>query len=198
VSTSQVVLDAFGYEKGRPSREQPVVLSKITALLFIELESLVAELKQHEYSDEVINPITAPFDRLTTGLWVGAWTSYKGSFAASLPVLRSIGETPNLLTEDDAVVSQKDLVDLGADIEAERQKVQSSNLPQSVKKFIFHQLDIISAAIRAYPIAGVKAFKAAARDAILDESEHLEIIEQHGKSPEIVGLKPFRRRWSRC
>ena len=87
---SQVVLNAFGIEKGGDAHQQNAMLSKVTLLLFTELELLVSELKRHDYSDEAIKPITAPFDTLSAGGLVNQWQRIKGVFAASLLSLRPI------------------------------------------------------------------------------------------------------------
>ena len=64
--------------------------------------------------------------------------------------------------------------------------------PDAVKEFIYQQLDIITSAIRDYPLAGVKAFKSAAKDAIFHEAEHAEILLKYNKAPQITGLKAIQ------
>jgi hypothetical protein len=192
IVVAQVLLNAFGIQKDGNARQQNAMLSRITSLLFTELESLVAELKRHDYSDEAISPITAPFDRLTATGLASPWQQHKGGFAASLLVLRSIGESPNLLTEDGTLISEGDLAELSKDIETLRQEVQASDLPDSVKEFIFQQLDIIADAIRDYPLAGVKVFKEAAKDSSFHEAEHSEIVVQYSETPQMTSLKAIQ------
>jgi len=192
LATSHVLLVVLGVEKGSTPRQQNAMLSKATDLLFTELESLVGELKRNDYSDEAIRPIAAPFDALSPVQFAQAWKVNKTGFAASLPVLRSIGETPNLLTDDGAAISKEDLAELSADVAILRQEVQNSNLPQQVKDFIYHQLEIITSAIRDYPLAGLKAFKSAAKDAIFHEFEHADILTQYRDTPQITGLKAIQ------
>jgi hypothetical protein len=129
IATAQVLLNAYGIVDPRSIREQNVMLSTIVVLLLDELESLVAELKRHEYSDEAISPITEPFDRLSPAVLANAFQSNKPVFAASLPVLRSVGETPNLLTDDGTAISKDDLAQLSKDIETLRLEVQTFDLP---------------------------------------------------------------------
>jgi hypothetical protein len=90
------------------------------------------------------------------------------------------------------VISKDELADLSKDIETLRHEVEASNLPESVKQFIFDQLNIITAAIRDYPLAGVKAFKGAARDAVFHEAEHSEIVIEYGETPQMKGLKAIQ------
>ena len=190
--TAQVLLNAFGIEKTSSAREQNAIFARVSFLLFTELELLVSELKRHDYSDEAINPITAPFDRLSAGGWAATWNHNKGGFAASLIALRPIAETPNLLTDDGVAVSKDELAALSKDIEALRQEVQISDLPETVKEFILRQLDIISDAMRDYPLAGVKAFKKAAETAIFHEAAHSEIVTQYSEKPQMTTLRAIQ------
>lgn len=192
IPTAQVLLNAFGIDKDSSARQQNAMLSRVTILLFTEMELLVTELKRNEYSDEAIKPITAPFDSLSAGGLANQWQRSKGAFAASLLSLRPIGESPNLLTDDGVAISKDDLAELSGDIETLRQEVQISNLPAPVKEFIFHQLNIITGAIRDYPLAGVKAFKAAARDAVFHEAEHSEILVEFSEQPQMTSLKAIQ------
>jgi len=189
---SQVVLNAFGIEKGGDAHQQNANVARVLGLLFTELELLVSELKRHDYSDEAIKPITAPFDTLSAGGLVNQWQRIKGVFAASLLSLRPIAETPNLLTDDGVVISKDELAELSKDIETLRQEVQTSDLPASVKEFILHQLNIITGAIRDDPLAGVKAFKQAAKDAIFHEVEHSEIVTQYSEKPQMTRLRAIQ------
>jgi len=120
------------------------------------------------------------------------WQRSKGAFAQSLLSLRPIGESPNLLTDDGVAISKDDLAELSKDIEHLRQNVQTSDLPASVKEFILHQVSIITGAIRDYPLAGVKAFKQAAKDAIFHETEHSEIVVQYRETPQMTSLKAIQ------
>ena len=190
--TNQVLLNAFGIEKGGDAHQQNATVAKVLGLLFTELELLVSELKRHEYTDETIRPITAPFDTLSAGGLANPWQRVKSVFAASLLSLRPIAETPNLLTDDGVVISKDELAELSKDIEALRQEVQTSGLPASVKEFILHQLNIITGAIRDYPLSGVKAFKQAAKDAIFLELEHSDIVTQYSEKPQMTRLRAIQ------
>ena len=106
--------------------------------------------------------------------------------------MRPIAETPNLLTDDGVVISKDELAELSKDIEALRQEVQTSDLPASVKEFILHQLNIITGAIRDYPLSGVKAFKQAAKDAIFLELEHSDIVTQYSEKPQMTRLRAIQ------
>lgn len=192
--TVQVLMHVLGVSKNSSARQQNAELSRGTALLFSELDSLVAELKRYEYSEEVINSITGPFDRLSAGNLVNQWQQNKPVFAASLPVLRSFGETPNLLTNDGAVISSEELAELKEAIENLRKEVKDSGLPERVKKFVSEQLDFIARAIRDYPLAGIKSFKTAATEAIFHEAENLDIVTEYNDKPQIQGLKAIQEK----
>ena len=82
---SQVVLNAFGIEKGGDAHQQNANVARVLGLLFTELELLVSELKRHDYSDEAIKPITAPFDTLSAGGLVNQLATHQGRFCSESP-----------------------------------------------------------------------------------------------------------------
>jgi hypothetical protein len=127
-------------------------------LLFGEVESLVADLRSAGHSEESIQPLVRPFDSLSGGGLGSPWARHMDAFSASLPVLLFVGET---LPDDGAPVTQTELSNLRHGVEELRSEVQLSALPIQVKRFVFEQLEIITRAIRDYPLAGVKAFKTA-------------------------------------
>src|ERR1043166_2904627 len=80
--TASILLAAFGTKKDAKPREQNATLSRITFLLFNELETLVVELHRNGYSDEAIQPIVTPFDRLSAGGMSNNWQHNKPLFGA--------------------------------------------------------------------------------------------------------------------
>jgi len=194
VPSVQALMRGLEISENHSARRKNAELLRGTALLFSELESLVAELKRYDYSDEALIPVTALFDRLSTGALINAWQHNKGVFAASLPVLRSFGETPNLLADDGAAISSEDLAQLSKAIENLRKEVENSDLPEGARQFVSEQLDFIERAIRDYPLAGIKAFKTAATEAVFHEAENLDIVTQYSDKPQIQGLKAIQEK----
>jgi hypothetical protein len=190
--TVQALFNTFGIPKAENSRQQNIAVAKVTGLLFEELESLVAELKHHKYSDETIRSITNPFDRLSVGHLASPWKQNAPVVNTALPLLRSIGEAPNLLTDDGTPVSVEDLAALTLAISELRKEVEESDLPPEVKQFVFEQLNTIANAILAYPLSGIKAFKAAAKEAVFHQFEHLDILAQYSDKPQLQRLKEIQ------
>ena len=149
--TAQVLVSTFGTRTDANAQKQNAALAKVMFLLFDELDSLVSELKQHNYTKETIDSITAPFDRLSAVGLAQPWPQNREKFSASLPVLRSVGDSPNVLSEDAAAINNDELTELSKSVEELRQEVETSELPLQVKQFIFQQLDLISDAIRECP-----------------------------------------------
>jgi hypothetical protein len=189
--TAQVLVDAFGFVKGASQREQNVILARVMGLLFDELESLVADLRRAGHSEQSIEPIVRPFDSLSGGGLATQWSAHVQLFSASLPVLLMVGET---YPADSVAVSQEELSELSNSIEKLRTEVQNSTLPEEVKRYVFEQLDIITRAIRDYPLAGAKAFKAAVRESIFHTGEHAEVVTEYQDTPELNGLKQIQEK----
>ena len=78
------------------------------------------------------------------------------------------------------------------EIEKLRAQVQASTLPEAVKRFVFEQLDIITRAIRDYPLAGANAFKSAVRDALFHMGEHADAVADYIETPEMSSLKQIQ------
>jgi hypothetical protein len=102
-----------------------------------------------------------------------------------------VGET---LPDDGAPVTQTELSDLRHAVEELRNEVQLSALPSEVKKFVLEQLEIITRAIRDYPLAGVKAFKTAVREAIFNAGEHSEVIAEYKDTHVMASLRQIQER----
>lgn len=189
--TAQVLIKAFGVGKGATQREQNVILARVMGLLFDELESLVADLRRAGHSEQSIEPIVRPFDSLSGGGLATQWSAHVHLFSASLPVLLMVGET---FAADGVPVTQEELSELNNSIDKLRAEVQQSGLPDVVKRYVFEQLDIITRAIRDYPLAGAKAFKVAVRDAIFHTGEHAEVVAEYKDAPELSGLKKLQEK----
>jgi hypothetical protein len=189
--TAQVLLKSFGVDKSASQREQNAILARVMLLLFNELESLVADLRRAGHSEESIQPIVRPFDSLSGVGLATQWSAHSQGFAASLPVLLMVGET---LPADSATVTPEELSELSNSIENLRTEVQESTLPDEVKRFVFEQLDIITHAIRDYPLAGANAFKSAVREAIFHAGEHSEVIAEYKDTPVMTSLKQIQEK----
>lgn len=188
---AQVLLNSFGAPEDTDQREQNAILARIMVLLFGEVESLVADLRSAGHSEESIQPIVRPFDSLSGGGLASQWARHKDAFSASLPVLLFVGET---LPDDGVSVTQTELSDLRRAVEELRSEVQLSVLPSEVKRFVFAQLEIISRAIRDYPLAGVKAFKTAVREAIFNAGEDAETIAEYKDTRVMTSLRQLQER----
>jgi hypothetical protein len=188
---AQVLLNAFDVPKEMEQRDQNAILARIVVLLFGELDSIVGDLRKAGHSEESLQPIVRPFNSFSgTGL-ATRWQNYKEEFAASLPVLLLVGET---LPEDGTVISHGELSELGAAVRNLGDEVRNYAVPDEVKKFIFDQLDIISRAIREYPLAGAKAFRTAVRDAIFHTGEHSDIVAEYQDAPIMGSLRQIQEK----
>lgn len=188
---AQVLLNAFDVPKERSQRDKNIALARITASLLGELESLVSDLHTAGHSDESILPIVRPFDAFSGQGLATQWQGHKDTFAASLPVLLIIGET---LPEDGAPLSQNELSELIQAVETLRKQVNESTLPDEVKVFVFQQLDVITTAIRDYPLVGAKAFRTAVREGFFHAGEHAEVVAEYKDAPVMNSLKQIQEK----
>ena len=189
LATSQVLLNALGVSKGTSPREQNAALARIMVLLFGELESLVSTLQIAGHSEETIQSIARPFDSLSGGGLANQWQHNVQGFSQSLPVLRFAGES---LPEDGESITTEELTDLSNAIEGLRKQVHETTLPEQVKTFVCHQLDIIKRAIRDYPLSGPKAFKTAVQEAVFHLGEHSEVVAEYENTPVMESLKKIQ------
>lgn len=169
LSTAQVLLNAFGAGKVTEVRVQTTLLAHVTSLLFAELDLLTKESSRLEFSDESRQPIVAAFDRLSFSAMSQQWQQQIAIFQASIPALRIFGEG---LPDEGPPIAADDLNSLSVSVRNLREEVEKSGMPEPVKRFLYQQLDIVEAAIRDYPIAGVNAFRTAAKDTLFQELEH--------------------------
>ncbi|HEX3103818.1 MAG TPA: hypothetical protein VHQ22_05180, partial [Terriglobales bacterium] len=93
------------------------------------------------------------------------------------------------LPEDGVTVTAEELSELTNEVEKLRGIVSATTLPERVKRFVFEQLNIISRAIRDYPLAGAKAFRTAVQDVIFHTGEHADIVSEYKDAPVMSGLK---------
>jgi hypothetical protein len=187
--TAQAVLNAFGIERDISGHEKAASLSRVTFLIFTELDSLVKELRQENMTEESYQPITNAFERFSATGLASNWQQSKPVFGAALNPLRIFGET---LSDEDISVSADDLTQLSAAIDSLRNEVQTSDLPDPVKAFIEEQLNIISRAIHDYPLSGIKAFRTAARESIFYEAEHSDVAATAEKAPQMTKLRSIQ------
>lgn len=187
----QVLLNCFGAGQNASVRLQTTMVARVTILLYAEVDVLVSELRRAELTDESFKLITDAFDRFSSLGMSHQWQHVKPQFMNALPLLRAFAE---ILPDDGAAISAENLSELDKAIEALRQEVNKCELPEEVKKFVHEQLDFIARAVRDYPIAGAKAFKTAARDAIFHEAEQHEVVATFHDAPQIKKLKAIQEK----
>jgi len=197
ISTTQVLLNVFGAQDSKDPWAQSEAVLRIGSLLFGELDSLIEQSRKLAFSDESRKDIIAAFSRLSITGMLQQWQNNVPTFRASLTPLRIFGEG---MPEDGERISNDELTDLQKATAALRQEVSQSELPSIVKAFVFEQLNIIDRAIRDYPIAGVKAFRTAAKDTAFSHLEHIEEVKEFGHSEPMTKLQSILskvREWAR-
>ena len=115
-----------------------------------------------------------------------AWSQSVALFQASLPVLRIFGEG---LPDEGPAISKEDLASLDTLVVNLRREIEKSDLPETVKRFVYEQLDIVERAIKEYPIAGINAFRTAAKDTVFNELEHPEEAKEFEQTESSSKLK---------
>ena len=110
----------------------------------------------------------------------------KQFFHTSSILLRAFGEG---LPEDGAPISKDDLTNLQNTIVELRDEVRESDLPGRVKIFVYEQIETIARAIHDSLWLEVKAFRAAVRDVVFREAEHMEVVESYLSTPVMTRLK---------
>lgn len=186
-----VLLKSFGLHEGASQREQNATLARVMLLLFNELDSLVADLRRGGHSEQSIQNIVRPFESLSGVGLASQWSAYSSGFSAVLPLLLMVGET---LPTDSEPISDVQLSELTNAVGKLRSEVQECALPESVKRFVLEQLDIIARAVRDYPLAGANAFKSAVREAIFHAGEHSDIVAEYKDTPVINSLKQIQEK----
>lgn len=189
--TAQVLLKSFGVDEKASRREQNAILARVMLLLFDELDSLVADLQRAGHSEQSIHNIVAPFESLSGVGLATQWSAYSGGFSAVLPLLLMVGEN---LPADSEPISQEQLSELSDAVQKLRAEVQASTLPDTVKRFVFEQLNIIGRAIRDYPLAGANAFKSAVREAIFHAGENSDVVAEYKDTPVMNSLKQIQEK----
>ena len=184
--TSDVLLLVFGAGNVKAVRTQNAVLAQVTSLLFAELDSLTEESTRLGFSDESRQPIVAAFEMFSVRAMSQAWSQSIGLFQASLPVLRIFGEG---LADEGSPISKDDLTGLENAIADLREEVKKTGIPEPVKQFVYQQLDIVERAIKEYPIAGINAFRTAAKDTLFSELEHPQEAKDFGETASASKLK---------
>jgi hypothetical protein len=191
--TSQALFRAFGFNETPSSqRTQSALLMLILNLLYVELDSLISQLKAHGYTDQSFAPVVQVFEsRLILNAVFGSWESNHAAFSTAAPLLLVFAES---LPNDGEAASQEDLTELSSEISELRSSVLASDLPENVKRFVLAQLDIIERAVRDYPIAGTKAFKKAVEEGVFHDISHAEEVAEYEAAPQMTALKKIQNR----
>jgi hypothetical protein len=190
MTTVQALLNAFGESKGKGARHEAAIVSRLTSLLFTELDLLTEESSRAGFDDEARQQIFNAFDRLSVQGLVGAWQANKPHFSNSLQSLLIFGQG---LPDEGIVISEDNLNTLRNALDSFREEIEKSDLSSVVKGFVYQQLNFIARAIKDYPVAGVKAFRTAVREAIIHDAEHAEVVEELKKTKEMTLLKDIWR-----
>lgn len=191
MSTLEALFNAFGVGKGKDARYQAATVARLTSLLFTELDLLTEESSRAGFSNQARKPINDASERLSPHGLVNTWQQNRVCFASCLPALLIFGEG---LADEGVAVTKDELNELKSAIANMHEEVDRSGLPSSVKIFVYEQLDFILRAIDDYPIAGVKAFRTAVREAMVHHSEHHDDVEELKKTKEITSLTAIWRR----
>lgn len=183
---ADVLLLVFGAGNVKAVRTQNALLAQVTCLLFAEFDSLTEESTRLGFSEESRQPIVAAFEMLSVRAMSQAWSQSVALFQASLPVLRIFGEG---LPDEGPAISKEDLASLDTLVVNLRREIEKSDLPETVKRFVYEQLDIVERAIKEYPIAGINAFRTAAKDTVFNELEHPEEAKEFEQTESSSKLK---------
>jgi hypothetical protein len=183
---ADVLLLVFGAGNVKAVRIQNALLAQVTSLLFAEFDSLTEESTRLGFSEESRQPIVAAFEMLSVRAMSQAWSQSVALFQASLPVLRIFGEG---LPDEGPAISKENLTSLETAVVNLREEIKRSDLPETVKRFVYEQLDIVEQAIKEYPIAGINAFRTAAKDTVFNELEHPEEAKEFEQTESSSKLK---------
>jgi len=165
---------------------QNELVLRVASLLFAELHSLKEESRRAGFTAKSLEPIEGAFAKLTVSGLAAQWQHNSPVFKTCLTPLHIFGEG---LADEGAPVNKADLTDLQDSVSNLRENVQKSDLQPDVKNFVYEQLNMIERAINNYPMAGIKAFRAAAREGMFHEAEHMEIVTELQKAPQMPRLQ---------
>jgi hypothetical protein len=186
IPTAEVLLLVFGEGNAKAARTQNALLAQVTSLLFAELDSLTEESTRLGFSEESRQPIVAAFEMFSVRAMSQAWSASIALFQGSLPALRIFGEG---LADEGPAISKEDLAGLRTAVVNLREEIKKSDLPETVKRFVYQQLDIVERAIKDYPIAGINAFRTAAKDTLFNEVEHPQEVKDLGETASASKLQ---------
>jgi hypothetical protein len=186
ILTAEVLVNAFGVKKTHDVWSQNELVLRVGSLLFAELHSLKEESGRAGFTTKSLEPIEGAFGKLSVSGLTVQWQHNSPVFKACLTPLHIFGEG---LADEGAPISKADLIDLQDSISKLRENVQKSDLRADVKNFVYEQLDIIERAINNYPLVGMKAFRAAVREGMFHEAEHMEIVTELQKAPQMPSLQ---------
>lgn len=96
-----------------------------------------------------------------------------------------------VLPNEERLLEDEEMERIWSMLEELKQEVDSSELPEDVRKFILEQIAIIEKTLDEYEITGARAFRRALVAASLSYSEHEAAVDEHRDAPEVkkvVGL----------
>ncbi len=185
-----VIARAYGAGENIDGRNQTRVVAHATKIVLEELDSLTSQLQRANYTPESYDQIINTFhEKLALTNWQTQWNDSRHAFQLCIMPLRLLSES---LPAEESPIDPAAIKQLEDDVNALRQSIRGSDLPDFVKDFVLQELAFVSEAIRDYPMKGAKAFKHALRDSVFHDWEESGPVKRYTEEPTLGQLRNIR------
>jgi hypothetical protein len=165
------------------SVERSLEIVRLLSFLYEQVETVERELKRKGFDNEAYVPTLANVRAsLAITALGGIWGNIRSYYTPE--VLTALKIYPGILSEEDEL-EHDDLDAILSQIEVLRQRVEASDLPQQVKDFLYTQLELVSKAVREYPVRGTVAFREASDTAAYEWLKNYSEMLPYKDAPEV-------------
>ena len=177
IATLDAWAGALGVDSGAAHANPHEVIDRIR-LITEEVSILRRLMKKTHFSNDLYEPALANVTKLlaVSNLAAG-WSSYVGAVTvADMLALRWCSE----VIESESALTHEELQSLLDAVNELKERVEAEDLPDNVREFVLHQIELMIRGIHQYPIIGRRA----ARDAVLKAAgEFMDVHDSVAGTP---------------
>lgn len=177
----------FGIDEGNPNKRVLIVSDQIAALsreLDLTASSMEAARFPKTLYDGVIDKVRHAISPM---IFSSQWSHVRQYFGPD--VFTSFAYCSEILLDEESSISDSDLKEIEAKAIDLQNSLDDASIPPRLRKLIEHHAELILRALREYPVAGAKAFRAAGREALGEIIEAKDEIAPERDTPAVSKLQ---------